>query len=136
MRQTQGAKGGEGAKGEHEIVLRRFVHSGSSYNASSEHLVHVGLPDASAPVEVRIKWPSGQTTVIDGVQTNQRLAVTAPARSDLDADGAMGKGDLAALMGAWGGTDLADRAVRAAYLDRDGVVGARDLAIMLSEWSR
>jgi enediyne biosynthesis protein E4 len=136
VRQTQGAKGGEGAKGEREIVLRRFVHFGSSYNASSEHLVHVGLPDAVAPADVRIEWPSGQTTVIGAVAPNQRLAVTAPARSDLDADGAVGKGDLAALMGAWGGTDLADRAVRAADLDRDGVVGARDLAILLSEWSR
>jgi hypothetical protein len=74
--------------------------------------------------------------VIGAVAPNQRLAVAAPARSDLDADGAVGKGDLAALMGSWGGTDLADRAVRAADLDRDGVVGARDLAILLSEWSR
>jgi hypothetical protein len=134
VRQTQPAKGAKGA-GE-EIVLRRFVHSGSGYNASSEHLVHVGLPDAAAPVDVRVEWPSGQTSVIGAVAPNQRLSLAAPARSDLDADGIVGKGDLAALVAAWGGTDLGDRSIRAADLDRDGVVGARDLAVLLADWSR
>ncbi len=137
VRQVQGARGGGGeGEGSEEVGLRRFVHSGSGYNASSEHLVHVGLPDASASVELRVEWPSGQTTVLGPLTPNQRISVAAPARSDLDGDDRVGTGDVAALLAAWGGLDPANRAMRAADLDRDGVVGPRDLLRLLSDWSR
>lgn len=47
--------------------------------------------------------------------------------ADLDGDGAVGAGDLASMLGAWGSTGPAD-------LDGDGVVGASDLAALLGGW--
>lgn len=47
--------------------------------------------------------------------------------ADLDGDGAVGAGDLAVLLGAWGGTGQAD-------LDGSGSVGASDLAVLLGAW--
>lgn len=49
--------------------------------------------------------------------------------SDLDGDGAVGGGDLAILLGAWGTADpIAD-------LSHDGVVDGADLAILLGAWN-
>lgn len=48
--------------------------------------------------------------------------------ADLDGDGIVGAGDLALLLGAWGGSGGGD-------LDGDGIVGAGDMAILLGEWS-
>lgn len=53
-------------------------------------------------------------------------ALPSEAIADLDHDGVIGAGDLAALLGAWG-TGAAD-------LDGDGVTAAGDLAILLSWW--
>ena len=52
-----------------------------------------------------------------------------PPPADLDGDGAVGAGDLALLLAAWGaaGGD--------ADLDGDGTVGAGDLAALLSAWT-
>jgi hypothetical protein len=118
------------------VVQRRWLHSGSSYNASSEYLAHFGLPTMKGDLSVRIDWPSGQTTLLEAVAPNQRLVVGAPQRSDLDADGFVDGSDLAALFAVWRGSDLANRAMRAADLDGDGIVGPRDLSILLSDWSR
>ncbi len=49
------------------------------------------------------------------------------AAADLNCDGAVNAQDLAALLGAWGGSGAGD-------LDGNGVVGAPDLAILLSAW--
>lgn len=49
------------------------------------------------------------------------------AAADLNCDGAVNAQDLAALLGAWGGSGAGD-------LDGSGVVGAPDLAILLSAW--
>jgi hypothetical protein len=50
----------------------------------------------------------------------------APCTADFDGDGFVLAGDLAALLGGWGG---------AAYdLDGDGITGAGDLATLLSSW--
>ena len=47
--------------------------------------------------------------------------------SDLDGTGAVGSGDLAQVLAAWGGVGAAD-------LDNSGVVDAGDLAIVLAAW--
>ena len=49
--------------------------------------------------------------------------------ADLDGDGSVGPGDLAILLGAWGGMGVA------ADLDGDGTVGASDLALLLGAWT-
>ena len=53
-----------------------------------------------------------------------------PARfGDLDRDGAIGPGDLAILLQAWGTAGARED------LDGDGTVGSRDLALILGNWS-
>lgn len=52
---------------------------------------------------------------------------------DLDHDGVIGAGDLAALLGLWGPTGSAGSASDG-DLDRDGAVGSSDLAILLGAW--
>lgn len=47
--------------------------------------------------------------------------------ADLDGNGIVGGGDLAPLLGAWGGRGPAD-------LNGDGVVGGADLSILLASW--
>ena len=58
--------------------------------------------------------------------------VGAPVRGDLDRDGAVGAGDLAALLAAWG---LVQPAAGLADANQDGLVDATDLAALLAAWS-
>jgi hypothetical protein len=134
----------EALDGDAVEVMRRWVHSGSGYQSSSEPVVHLGFgvgnspPDGSkrgGSARVRVLWPSGQTTVRDGVALDSRVAIAAPARADVDGDGTVGAGDLSAIMAAWGGMDRAQRSVRAADIDGDGVIDARDVLEVLSGWT-
>jgi len=52
--------------------------------------------------------------------------------ADLDADGAVGSGDLGALLAAWGACPLS--AACPANLDGDGDVDSADLGVMLAAW--
>ena len=114
---------------------RRFVHSGSGFHSSSEPVVHFGFPSsATIADEVRIDWPSGQTTVLTSVPLRTRATIAAPAAADLDADGQVGASDLGLLLAEWGATNRALRAMRRADLDHDGVVGASDLSRLLLAW--
>ncbi len=134
----------EALDGDAVEVMRRWVHSGSGYQSSSEPVVHLGFgvgnspPDGSkrgGSARVRVLWPSGQTTVRDGVALDSRVAIAAPTRADVDGDGTVGAGDLSAIMAAWGGMDRAQRSVRAADIDGDGVIDARDVLEVLSGWT-
>ncbi|MCE2883779.1 MAG: hypothetical protein LW806_02620 [Planctomycetaceae bacterium] len=53
--------------------------------------------------------------------------------SDLDANGDVGAGDLATLLGSWG-TNGTGTGGRSADLDGDGTVGAGDLSALLGAW--
>ncbi|MFZ9880218.1 MAG: FG-GAP-like repeat-containing protein [Phycisphaerales bacterium] len=116
-------------------VIRRWMHSGSGYQSSSEPVVHVGLGPVKQIDEVRVLWPSGQTTRLAGVDVNQRVVVAAPDAADIDGDGRVGASDLAALLARWGANNRADRGMRAADIDLDGTVGAGDLARLLGAWT-
>ncbi|MEY3141841.1 MAG: hypothetical protein RLY21_334 [Planctomycetota bacterium] len=60
--------------------------------------------------------------------TNPKCGTQPPAcPADLDDNGQVDASDLAALLGAWGGTGTGD-------IDGDGSVGASDLAAMLNAW--
>jgi len=52
--------------------------------------------------------------------------------ADLDADGAVGSGDLGILLAAWGACPLT--AACPAHLDGDGDVDSADLGVMLAAW--
>ena len=118
------------------LVVRRWVHSGSGYQSSSEPIVHLGVPTKAAAATVRVHWPSGQTTVRSGIALDARIAVPAPVGADVDADGSVGPPDLAAVLSQWGRTDRSDRPMRAADVVGDGAVDARDIAAVLSAWGR
>ncbi len=117
------------------VTYRRWMHSGSGYHSSSEPVVHFGLPTAEASCLVRVLWPSGQTSELTGVALDSRVRIAAPARCDLNADGAANAVDLAQLMSEWGATDRSSRAMRRADVDGDGFVGPRDVAALLAAWS-
>ena len=81
---------------------------------------------------MRVLWPSGQTTVLNGVALDARHAVAAPAAADVDADGAVAGADVMAVLSAWGAIDRSQRTARAADIDGDGMVGPRDVVAVLS----
>jgi outer membrane protein assembly factor BamB len=69
------------------------------------------------------------TLLVAGVGNDFRAYYAPPCvAADLNCDGSVNAQDLAALLGAWGGTGTGD-------LNGDGSVGAQDLAILLSAWS-
>jgi hypothetical protein len=116
------------------VTHRRFVHSGSGFHSSSEPIVHFGFPSGSVAEEVRVLWPSGQTTVRTDVALRTRFTISAPAAADLDADGDVGAPGLGLLLAEWGLTDRASRDMRRADIDGDGIVGAGDLSQVLLAW--
>ena len=135
---TRCAAHGIGAVVECEVqgaVVRRWVHSGSGYQSSGEPVVHLGIPARAAAATVRVLWPSGQTTVLNGVALDARHALAAPAAADVDADGVVAGADVMAVLSAWGAIDRSQRAARAADIDGDGMVGPRDVVAVLSAWS-
>ena len=69
------------------------------------------------------------TLLVAATGTDFRAYYDPPCvQADLNCDGAVNAQDLAALLGAWGGSGAGD-------LNGDGSVGAQDLAILLGAWS-
>jgi ASPIC and UnbV/FG-GAP-like repeat len=58
--------------------LRRAIAAGSSYLSSEDPRLHFGLGEATALSEVRVRWPTGEETVLRDVRANQILEVEAP----------------------------------------------------------
>lgn len=79
-------------------------------------------------VRIRVPADAGEVIEIDAFAavSPQSLA------EDLDGDGAVGGGDLAILLQAWG--PCGDPAACPADIDGDGVVGGGDLARLLGAW--
>jgi hypothetical protein len=62
-------------------VLVREVHTDGSYLSGHDPAVHFGLGRDTGPVNVKIRWPSGEVQELKQVRTGQRLAVTEPGAS-------------------------------------------------------
>jgi enediyne biosynthesis protein E4 len=68
-------------RGVHVIVrqgARRMVQEltgGTSYCASHEPALHFGLGASAGPCDVEVRWPNGQTEVLNDVQVDQKLVV-------------------------------------------------------------
>src|SRR5918992_5645708 len=58
--------------------LRRELAAGGSYLSSEDPRLHFGLGGATAVREVRVRWPTGDETVLQDVEVNQILEVEAP----------------------------------------------------------
>jgi enediyne biosynthesis protein E4 len=57
-------------------VLIREVKAGSSYLAQNDMRVHFGLGKAPRVERLEIRWPSGASDVLEGVEANQIVTVT------------------------------------------------------------
>ena len=74
-------------------------------------------------------WRIGQAPLAGGADTPGSPNPPCLLTGDLDGDGVVAGADLAALLGAWGGSGgVAD-------LDGDGTVGGGDLAVLLGAWT-
>ncbi len=73
-------------------------------------------------------YASSQSAQDEAIAWIENTLLASPCPADLDGDGAVGPGDLATLLGAWGGIDAS------ADLDGDGAVGPGDLATLLGLW--
>lgn len=104
----------------YDSLLEAYDGSGGGVGVD---LARVGL---GAIRFVRIRGPlaPGFSPEIDAIAD---VAPLAPS-PDLDDDGTVGAGDLAILLGAWGGPHAA------ADLDANGLVEAADLAALLAAW--
>jgi hypothetical protein len=111
----------------------RILNGSPSYLSTSEHVVHFGLDNAVTVDELRVIWPRGQVTTLQGVAVDQRLVIPGPVPGDLDADGVIDVSDLLELLALWG--PVTDAHDLRADPSGDGVVGVDDLLIVLAGWS-
>ena len=72
---------------------------------------------------------------LGGAAGQQHLSVFVGLLGDIDGDGAVGGGDLAVMLGAWGQTS-AGSGFLASDLNGDGQVDAADLSVLLAQWGQ
>ena len=58
-----------------ELLQMREVQSGGSYLSQSELVLHFGLGDHARADSVEIRWPSGQTSILNEVKAGQVLTI-------------------------------------------------------------
>lgn len=63
-------------------VQVRTVQANSSYLSQSEMSAHFGLGAAQSVTELRIRWASGESTILRNVTANQTLTIAAPLLSN------------------------------------------------------
>ncbi len=61
-------------------TYRRQVKGGSSAHSQDSLTVHFGLGEAAVVDEVKVRWPSGQETILRGVAIDQFLVLNEPLR--------------------------------------------------------
>lgn len=55
-----------------ERQIQRSVFGGSSYLASHDRRLHIGIGNASQPCDVEVQWPDGALQTFRGLQPNQQ----------------------------------------------------------------
>ena len=58
-----------------DLLQVREVHSGGSYLSQSELVLHFGLGSHARADSVQVRWPTGRTSVLDGVAAGQQLTI-------------------------------------------------------------
>ncbi|MBP9824510.1 MAG: ASPIC/UnbV domain-containing protein, partial [Thermoanaerobaculia bacterium] len=58
-------------------VARRWITGGGSYQSVDEPVAFFALAGAARGT-LRVRWPDGTTTVVEGVHGDQRLVVAKP----------------------------------------------------------
>ncbi len=56
----------------------RTIGGCANFNSTSELSAHFGLGAATVIDQLTVEWPNGETTVLDDVEPNQTLTITAP----------------------------------------------------------
>jgi len=59
-------------------ILTRQVEGGTGKASQNELTLHFGLGSRTAPVDLAIIWPGGETQTVTGVAVNQTVQVTTP----------------------------------------------------------
>jgi hypothetical protein len=111
------------------ILLENVAENAGAWVERSFRVADFVAPSAN----VRLRFEArdlGTGSLVEAGVDFVRVATQAcpPVAGDLDGDGVVGGGDLAVMLGAWGGAGPAD-------LDGDGSVGAGDLAVLLGLWN-
>jgi hypothetical protein len=55
--------------------LQRELHAGSSYLSSEDPRFHFGLGSADGVAELKVRWPNGELTRLEGISANQLITV-------------------------------------------------------------
>jgi hypothetical protein len=55
------------------------VYAGSGYYSQSTAACFFGYPDSNPPKRIRVRWPSGVSTVYDGPPPSGTISLTAPS---------------------------------------------------------
>ncbi|MGC6566158.1 MAG: ASPIC/UnbV domain-containing protein, partial [Akkermansiaceae bacterium] len=78
LRGTSSNRLGVGAKltviiGDRTIYRNQFPEN--SYRSQAPNTVHFGLGEATTVDELRVEWPSGKSTVLKGISSNQHMEI-------------------------------------------------------------
>ncbi|MBI1389942.1 MAG: hypothetical protein GC154_15995 [bacterium] len=60
------------------LTQTRYVTSSSGYLSQSSRMQHFGLGNAGEAEHIEIRWPGGETQILESVKANQSLTVTEP----------------------------------------------------------
>ena len=111
------------------VLLENVTENAGAWVEKSFRVADFVTPSAN----VRLKFEArdlGTGSLVEAGVDFVRIVTQAcpPVAGDLDGNGSVGGGDLAILLGSWGGTGAAD-------LDGNGTVDAGDLSILLGLWN-
>jgi len=115
-----------------EATYTRYVDGRPSYLSCGERALHFGLGDATTIDVLRVEWPRGYVTELKDVPVDRTITIESPELGDLDGSGALGFGDLRALLAARGPV-LRARDLKA-DLNRNGTVDDADARLWLRRY--
>lgn len=61
-----------------DLVQRRWIYSGGSFQSASIPAAHFGVPSGATDLQIHIVWPDGTEQALDEVEPDQRLVVSHP----------------------------------------------------------
>ena len=61
-----------------DLAQMREVQSGGSYLSQSELVLHFGLGKHGRADSVEVRWPTGRTSVLEGVEAGQQITIRQP----------------------------------------------------------
>ncbi len=62
-----------------DLLQLREVQSGGSYLSQSELVLHFGLGNHARADSVEVRWPTGSTSILNGVEAGQEITIRPPA---------------------------------------------------------